>query len=207
LLAGSQDGAEIFTSGRSWSQAKFAKLQLLGRMKDLLGKALLKWRIKVVLPHIKGYLLDIGCGTNQLVRSYHGKGIGVDVHQWGEVDLVVDDTAKLPFDDGTFDTATIIASLNHIPNRGEVLSEANRILKEKGRIIITMIPPGLSRIWHILRRPWDADQRERGMKEGEKFGLTCEEVRGHLIAAGFKMGQSEKFMLGINTLTVGHKKF
>ena len=175
-------------------------------MKDLLGKALMRWRIKVVLPYIRGYFIDIGCGTNQLVRAYRGRGVGVDIHQWGNVDFVVDNTANLPFDDGTFDTVAIIASLNHIPNRSAVLAEANRILKDQGRIIVTMIPPRISRIWHYVRRPWDADQRERGMKEGEKFGLTCEEVRSHLIAAGFEIWRREKFMLGINSLTVGRKK-
>lgn len=174
-------------------------------MKDPLGKALLRWRIQAVLPHIRGQLLDIGCGTNQLVKAYRGKGIGVDVHQWGEVDLVVEDTAKLPFDDRTFDTVTIVASLNHIPNRAEVLVEANRILKDDGRIIITMIPPGVSRLWHFLRRPWDADQRERGMKKGETYGMTPGEVRSCLMAAGFKVLSTETFMLSINRLTVATK--
>ena len=33
----------------------------------------------MVVPHIKGRLLDIGCGLNELVRAYAGDGIGVDV--------------------------------------------------------------------------------------------------------------------------------
>jgi hypothetical protein len=61
-------------------------------MKDTLGSYLLNWRIKAVLPHIHGRLLDIGCGTNDLVKSYKGEGVGIDVYQWGDVDLVVDDS-------------------------------------------------------------------------------------------------------------------
>lgn len=51
-------------------------------MKDKLGKKLEGVRISTVLPYIKGDLLDIGCGMNNLTKLY-GAGIGVDVHDWG----------------------------------------------------------------------------------------------------------------------------
>ena len=70
-------------------------------MKDALGKFLVKWRTRAVLPYVKGRLLDIGCGTNELARL-HSKGIGVDVYQWGTVDLVVENTADLPFDNESY---------------------------------------------------------------------------------------------------------
>lgn len=174
-------------------------------MKDKLGKFLMEWRISAVIPHIKGRLLDIGCGTNQLIRTYEGNGIGVDVYQWGEVDLVVEDAASLPINDKEFDTVSIIASLNHIPNRQEALIEANRILKDDGIIVITMIPPLISGIWHFLRKPWDADQMERGMKKGEVFGLRVKEVSNLLEGAGFKIIHKERFMLFVNTITIARK--
>ena len=175
-------------------------------MKDTLGSYLLNWRIKAVLPHIHGRLLDIGCGTNDLVKSYEGEGIGIDVYQWGDVDLVVDDSSKLPFENETFDTVTIIAALNHIPNRHEVLVEAHRVLRPNGRIIITMIPPKISAIWHFLRSPWDADQAERQMKPGEVFGLTPGEVRNLSLEAGFDIRFERKFMFGINRITVAGRQ-
>ena len=174
-------------------------------MKDLLGKFLVKWRIEAVLPHLKEHLLDIGCGTNELVKK-HGDGIGVDVYQWENVDLVVNDTAKLPYKNESFDTVTIIAALNHIPNREEVLKEANRLLKRDGRIVITMIPPTISRIWHFLRKPWDADQKERGMGPGEVFGFRQQELRELLKKAGFEVVLEEPFMLHINKITVAKKR-
>lgn len=165
----------------------------------------MNWRIKAVLPHIHGHLLDIGCGTNDLVKSYRHEGIGVDVYQWGGVDLVVDNAAKLPFESDTFDTVTIIAALNHIANRSEVLAEAFRILRKTGIIIITMIPPRISHIWHFLRRPWDVDQNERGMKSGEVFGLKPREVRDLLQDAGFDICFERTFMLSINRITIARK--
>lgn len=175
-------------------------------MNDRLGKLLLAWRIRTVLPHVRGRLLDVGCGANELARR-HGQGsLGVDVFQWGDVDLVVDDTSKLPYDDASFDTVSILAALNHIPNRGDVLREAHRLLKPGGRMILTMIPPTISRVWHFLRRPWDADQTERGMKEGEVWGLTPRAVRQLLRDAGFEIDAERRFMLGINRLTIGVKR-
>lgn len=158
-----------------------------------------------MLPHIQGRLLDIGCGTNDLVKSYRREGIGVDVYQWGDVDFVVENTARLPFEGETFDTVTITAALNHIPNRGEVLAEAYRILRRSGVIIITMIPPRISRMWHFLRKPWDVDQNERVMKPGEVYGLTPIEVRYLLSDAGFDILFEKTFMLGINRMTVAKK--
>jgi SAM-dependent methyltransferase len=174
-------------------------------MKDLLGKYLMHFRIKTVLPHISGKLLDLGCGTNKLVAQYNRDGIGVDVYQWGGVDLLIEDSSKLPFSDGTFDTVTIIAALNHIPNRKEALQDVYRVLKKDGRIIITMIPPAISRIWHAMRRPWDADQKRRGMRDGEVYGMTSKEVVLLCAQAGFTLCLKKKFMLGINSMYIFKK--
>ena len=173
-------------------------------MNDRLGKFLLRWRTRTVLPHVRGRLLDIGCGSNELVRQY-GNGVGVDVHQWGDVDLVVADTAQLPYESESFDTITIVAALNHIPNREEVLREAWRVLRPSGRIVVTMLPPTTSRVWHFARRRSDADQTERGMKAGEVWGLAPSYVGKLLRDAGFDVSYEKRFMLGINRLTVAEK--
>jgi SAM-dependent methyltransferase len=179
-------------------------------MRDKIGRVLMRWRIKTALPHVRGYLLDIGCGTNQLVRTYReklkGSGLGVDVYGWEGVDLVVKDSSKLPFASESVDTVAMLAVFNHIPNRDRVLLEARRLLRAKGRLIMTMIPPGISRVWHILRSPWDADQKERGMKEGELFGLTQKEVRRFLTDAGFEIKLEKRFMFGVNGLTVAERR-
>lgn len=174
-------------------------------MNDILGKKLEKVRINKVLPHINGELLDIGCGMNQL-KSAYGKGTGVDVYDWGNVDIVVEDTSKLPFDDNSFDTITILAALNHIPNRADVIGECFRLLKPNGSVVITMIPPIISTVWHFLRKPWDVDQTERGMKEGEVYGLNKSEIVKLFTGQGFKLDLDQGFMLKINRLYVFKKE-
>ena len=47
-------------------------------------------RFRVVIPELKGRLLDIGAGPNRLVKQY-GDGIGVDVFDWGGGVMVVED--------------------------------------------------------------------------------------------------------------------
>ena len=172
---------------------------------DIVGEKLLNLRIKIVMPHIKGELLDIGCGTNKLVKKY-GSGTGVDVFQFGDADLIVKDTSQLPFKNESFDTITIIATLNHIPNRNAVLKETHRMLKPTGQLIITMIPPGISKIWHFIRSPWDRDQHERGMKDGEVYGITNKQITKILGQTGFNITQKQNFMFGINKLFISKKK-
>jgi SAM-dependent methyltransferase len=170
-------------------------------MHDALGEALAKKRLKAVLPHVAGRLLDVGCGSNQLVR-YYTNGVGVDVHPWPGADVVVNDTAALQWESGSFDTITIVAALNHIPNREAVLNECRRVLRPGGRVVITMLTPRTSRIWHWLRAPWDADQRDRGMTEGEVYGFTPAQVLDLFRRAGFTLLSRQRFMLGLNRVYV-----
>jgi SAM-dependent methyltransferase len=161
-------------------------------------------RTAMVRGFTHGRLLDIGCGHNRLVREYRqngGCGIGVDVHPWPDVDLVVADTARLPYPDSAFDTITFVACLNHIPNRVDVLCEARRLLRPGGHVVLTNLSPRLSRLWHAWAF-WDVDQRERGMKEGEVYGFSREELVVLLSQAGFGLMQRTPFSWGLNAVYV-----
>ena len=170
-------------------------------MHDALGEKLARRRLKAVLPHVSGRLLDVGCGANMLVRHY-ANGIGIDVYPWPGADVVVPDTATLQWESGSFDTITIIAALNHIPNRAVVLNECRRLLRPGGRVVITMLTPRTSRIWHWLRAPWDSDQRDRGMQPGEVYGFTTQQLVDLFKGAGFTLLSSHRFMLGLNGVYV-----
>jgi SAM-dependent methyltransferase len=170
-------------------------------MHDALGEALAHRRVKAVLPYVRGRLLDVGCGSNKLVRQY-ANGVGVDVHPWPGADFVVSNSASLEYESHSFDTVTIIAALNHIPNREAVLNECRRLLKPDGRVVITMLTPLTSRIWHWLRAPWDADQRERGMLPGEVYGFTPGEIVEIFRRCGFSLHSQTRFMLGFNRVYV-----
>ena len=151
---------------------------------------------------MRGRLLDVACGYNNLVRT-HGSGVGVDVHPWEGVDLVVEDPARLPFGDQEFDTATIVAALNHIPNRAETLAEVRRVLKPGGLLLTTMIGPWTGRLAHLL---FHHDEHARGgMRTGEVDGIAPAEMRQLLAAAAFEPVREVPFQLGLNRLYVARR--
>ena len=161
------------------------------------------WRLSVALPHIQGRLLDVGCGYNNLVRAY-GSGVGVDVYKWDSVVVQIDDASSLPFPDSSFETVTIIASLNHIPNRAEALREIRRVLTPNGKVLITMIGPFIGWFAHVFFRH---DEKVRGgFGENEKKGIDREEMRGLLTETGFRIVKERSFELGLNSLFIAHKQ-
>lgn len=164
-------------------------------------------RKNICLKHAYGKVLDIGCGHNRFVQEYGNDSIGVDVYRFkgSEKVTIVKDSSDLPFRDKAFDTISFIASLNHIPNRKEVLEEAKRVLKDNGRILITMINPVIGWICHKLRYPFDPDQKERGMKDGELWGMWKWMVKALLTITGFKLVESQIFVWGLNRLYIGKK--
>jgi ubiquinone/menaquinone biosynthesis C-methylase UbiE len=134
----------------------------------------------------------------------NGSGVGVDVYDWGGQDLLVENTAHLSFADETFDTIIMIASINHIPNREEVLAEANRLLKKEGRLIITNLTPFISFIWHKYAF-WE-ESHERGFSDGELYGLSWKYLEKIVADAGFSIERREKFSWGLNTIFQFKKK-
>lgn len=160
-------------------------------------------RFNAVLPYVKGRLLDIGCGTNDLVRLY-GDGVGVDVFDWGGGSIIVEDTSKLPFKDDSFDTIAFLACLNHIPNRLDVLRESYRLIKHDGKIIITMINPILGGIGHALW--WYSEDKHRGgMREGEVGGLWGKDIIKMCNAVGLAIESHIRFVYGMNNIYIFKK--
>ena len=180
-------------------QPIIARIPFLTTNKDI--------RTKLVLNEVNGKLLDIGCGNNELVSAYRRKGetgLGIDVYPWPGADMVVEDSSVIPFDDKSFDSVTFVACINHIPNRDKVLLEAHRLISDGGRLIITNLSPGISKLWHSIAF-WDEDQSQRGMKEGEVWGLSSRCLSSLLLDAGFEIIEMSRFSWCLNQLYVCSK--
>ena len=120
-------------------------------------------RLEWVLKHAEGRVLDCGCNdgafTLELVKRGH-EAVGVDILPLNinraldnmpdipevttKLDYYVADIESLPFEDEEFDTVVLTETLEHLihPRRG--LEEAHRVLKNGGKLLIT-VPNGIDR--------------------------------------------------------------
>ncbi len=75
--------------------------------------------------------IHIGCGNNKRKGFY-----GIDIKQYGNVDLVANLNKKLPLDDSVTDHIIMPCILEHLKNWDRVMQEMHRISKHKGIIEI-----------------------------------------------------------------------
>lgn len=113
---------------------------------------------------IEGLTLDIGCDTGNF-KSYLNKAVYVGIdplnttgsnysqnfmyelfpHNKNECVFIKGIGELLPFQDGVFDNVFINNVLDHVNRPQDVLSEAHRVLKNKGKLCIIHENPGLLR--------------------------------------------------------------
>lgn len=153
---------------------------------DPLAKFLSNWRNSYVSAQITPPFLDIACGDNLLARSIAG-GVGVDVINHGQADLLTSDYAHLPFANHTFQIITIVASLNYFDDPLAVFVECHRVLKPSGKLIITMLDPMIGQLWHLIREPWAKDP-----------GISSAQIKMLAAESYFRLVKHSRFMLGLN---------
>lgn len=110
-----------------------------------------QWRRRAVRSLEVGcghHVLDLGCGTGDLVACVQDVGasvVGVDIsarmleqgrHRLPNADLVRADAQALPFANGVFDAAVSGFALRNFTAVASVLEETARILKPGGRLAI-----------------------------------------------------------------------
>ncbi|GBD84205.1 demethylmenaquinone methyltransferase [bacterium BMS3Abin02] len=102
-------------------------------------------------------VLDVGCGTGAQLAAYQQAGchvscvdpssamLSVARRRLGdEADIQEGDATALPYEDGTFDLATISFVLHELPSvdRAAIMGEMRRVLKPEGRILVVDFLPG-----------------------------------------------------------------
>ena len=117
-------------------------------------------------------IIDIGCGTggNMLLLNDFGKVSGLDFSEEALKfasknnfeSLTLGDATKLLFENESFDLATALDVLEHIPNDILAIQEAFRVLKSGGLFLITV--PSYPWLWsqhdkvlHLVRRYYKND--------------------------------------------------
>ncbi|MCB1432517.1 MAG: methyltransferase domain-containing protein [Alphaproteobacteria bacterium] len=110
--------------------------------------------VKAIVP-AGSRILDIGCGSGEfaaklLALGYAVTGVEPQEHRIAEAQtnapgavFHVSGAEKLPFDDASFDAATMVHSLHHVPPplMRRALDEAMRCLKPGAALIVVEPPP------------------------------------------------------------------
>jgi ArsR family transcriptional regulator len=99
---------------------------------------------------------DLGCGTGRVLAAlapHVGRMIGVDasdemlsaarsrVSSLSNVDLRRGPLESLPIEDGSLDAAVLMLVLHHLPSPVSALSEARRVLRPGGRVLVVDMQP------------------------------------------------------------------
>jgi SAM-dependent methyltransferase len=176
-------------------------------------------RFSYVAEETRGRCLDIGCGPeNRYIRTWYPNGVGIDVFGYEGLDesQIVTDMTKLPYEDAAFDTVTLIAALNHIPEplRLPQLIEMRRVLKPGGRVVLTMgnhlAEVSVHRLVHTYHHRFHSHEDmdgERGMEHEESYSVSPREIARLIDAAGFSSLRRRRFwsQWGLNSLYVATK--
>ena len=157
---------------------------------------------------VTGYTLDVGCGRhNRFIRYYlRGNGKGIDAFPQAGLtaEEILDDPEHFPFKEGTFDSATFISSLNHIPKNQRLpeLKEVYRCLKPGGKIVVTMggkMIKAFSYQWvalydRLFRGDFNWDVASRGgLRPTEEYYLPKKTIVTLLQETGFQNIASKHF--------------
>jgi SAM-dependent methyltransferase len=125
--------------------------------KNFLVHAILQSHLRGVAErHVRGDLIDIGCGRKpyaRLLASFVRRHVGVDhpgsLHGKEGLDVLATAYA-LPVQEASFDSAFCTAVLEHLEEPEDAIRECRRVLKEGG-VAVYSVPF----IWHLHEEPRD----------------------------------------------------
>ncbi|MFN0131594.1 MAG: class I SAM-dependent methyltransferase [Phycisphaerales bacterium] len=175
-----------------------------------LDRILQRWRIGKAWPFIPpgGALLDIGCFDDSLLRRAAprvARAVGVDPlaepRRDGNIEILRGGVPGVELAAGTFDCITMLAVLEHIPDRESLARECARLLKPGGRIVITVPKPAVDRILAVLLKL----RLIHGMSLEQHDGYDVRRTGPIFESAGLRLVRRRTFQLGLNCLFVFEK--
>jgi demethylmenaquinone methyltransferase/2-methoxy-6-polyprenyl-1,4-benzoquinol methylase len=158
-------------SGRLPAEAVRGMFDRIAPVYDLMNRVMtagldLRWRREtaraVVAPGDR--VLDACCGTGDLAiaaRDAGGDAVGLDFsaamlerarRKAPELEWVQGDLLALPFEDGSFDAATVGFGIRNVEEVGAAFRELHRVLRPGGRLGVLEItrPRGRLRVFYAL---------------------------------------------------------
>jgi SAM-dependent methyltransferase len=135
--------------------------------------------------YVVGNTLDVGCGTKPYepffrAQSYVGLEIDTPVNRERKRADAFYDGGRFPFDDEAFDSVVSSQVLEHVMNVDEFLDEIWRVLRKRGKILLTV-----PFVWDEHEQPYD-------FRRYSSFGL-----RALLGRHGFTVLEQRKSTYGV----------
>lgn len=174
------------------------------------------WRdLAEPLASTDGIVVDVGCGAQPYRRllSPRAHYIGLDTaraasdfgYQMPDVRVIGDD-GRWPVGDGEANVVLATETLEHVPDPGAFLREAHRILRPRGRLILT-VP--FSARWHYIPHDYwrftpsglELLLARGGFDEivvhgrGNEISVACYKLLGLLLAAALRQNDSGGFKI------------
>lgn len=156
------------------------------RLSELYGDDFARCAMLALLPG-DCIVADLGCGTGQVaaeLAGYVGRVIAVDnspamlraarkrIGRLANVEIRRGDLAALPIEQDLCDAALLILALTYVADPPAVLSEARRILKTSGKLVVVDL------------LPHDREDFQRRMGQQSR-GFSVEQLATMLAEAGF----------------------
>jgi 2-polyprenyl-3-methyl-5-hydroxy-6-metoxy-1,4-benzoquinol methylase len=178
-----------------------------------------KWRtLRPFLDFNDDSILDIGCAgghiTVKMARYIPAaRIIGIDIYKEGieyakelyeDGEFIVADAHKLPFKNETFDAVISTESLEHVADPKLVLSEAKRVLKRNGELVVEMDSGNLlfNTVWYL----WTKLGRGRVWKESHLTMFNSKKLVNMIASCGFIIKEEKVTHLGMGILIKAEKK-
>ncbi len=184
-------------------------------MKPLLENFLSNYRKKITISHLKvGNLCDVGCGCDMNkgllswgVNNINYTGVDMEIEQpinEPHLKLIKHDIDKgsLPLKDSSYDNVTLLAVIEHVNNPEKLVANCKRILKEDGRIIITVPSKKAKKLLITLGKMNFID---KGLLAQHRRYYTKDSLRELLENIGFNDIKITPFQFGFNILGIARK--